>query len=81
MITVFNYMADLFDVADEVYIAVLDRVSDDISRHQPYPFNMFVQSSIQNAALPLASDLSRNEKLRRLMGSDLTYIGEDCLRT
>lgn len=63
---------------DDTYIAILDRVSSELSNNQPSPFNWFVRAGIRNAAKPFATDSSRNGNLQRLIDFNLTDVGQTC---
>ena len=62
LIRIFNYIEELIHIDDVTFSATLDRISHDLSKNQPYPFNFFVQASIRNAVKPFATDASRDDK-------------------
>ncbi len=72
---IFNYIEELIHIDDVTFTATLDRISDDLSKNQPYPFNFFVQASIRNAVKPFATDASRDAKLQHLLNFDLAEVG------
>lgn len=79
VITVHNYIPKLMDADDATYIERLTQISRSLSLNRPEPFDMFVTSSIQHAAMALVKDSQRNVLLRQLNQLDLAQIGEDAL--
>lgn len=78
MIRVFNYIEELIHVDSDTFAATLDRLSDELSTNQPYPFNFFAQASIRNAVKPFVIDNSRDEKMQQLVNVDLSSVGKAC---
>ena len=77
MIAVFNHIEELFQLSDDAFFDTLSRLSDQLGGDEPYPFKFFVQASIRNVVQPLLSDASRDERLKMLLGWNLTPVARE----
>ena len=76
MIKVFNHIEELINIDNDTFTYTLDRLSEELSKNQPDPFDFFVQASIRNAVKPFVSESSRDERLQQLIELNLTEVAE-----
>ncbi len=77
MIQIFNYIEELINIDNDRFTNTLGRLSEELSKEQPYPFNFFVQASIRNTVKPFVSESARDKRLQRLVDHNLTKIAEE----